>query len=280
LRTKSLYLILTQYKESDVTPARLQSNYEWSHYFESNRGRLMHIPWELGVRWTEEEHAALAASLQEFQLGESGEGRHFKRCAAAYAARTGDVDYERALALFIAEEQRHARDLGRVLDLAGVGRATKSTVNSAFCGLRRLAGLELIVTVLVTAELVAQVYYKAIFQATTSAVLRALCRQILRDEVQHVRFQCQQLARMRERRPRVLNAMSVAAHFGLMLATSAVVWFRHGRAVRRGGIGYVGFVASLVRRFGVAKAWMTPPVPPRPVAACKLAAPPIQPPLA
>ncbi|HEY0007612.1 MAG TPA: ferritin-like domain-containing protein [Tepidisphaeraceae bacterium] len=238
-------------------PLHNTSDEKWPDYFERNRHRLMAIPWDAGVAWSVEERDAVAASLQEFQLGESGEGRHFKMCAARYSARTGDDDYVRALDLFIAEEQRHAHELGRVLDLAGVERLTDSAVNSAFCRLRRLAGLELIIVVLVTAELVAQVYYKALFQATSSPVLKALCRQILRDEVQHVRFQCSQLAKVRRHRFGWVNSVCVALHFLLLMVTAVVVWRRHGRVMRRSGIGRFAFVRQLAQKFAVARPWMT-----------------------
>src|SRR5262245_35240751 len=73
-----------------------------------------------GAAWSEEEKAALAASLQDFQLGESSEGRHLLDRARLYADDTGDPEYAEAMQLFIREEQRHARDLGEFLLLAGV----------------------------------------------------------------------------------------------------------------------------------------------------------------
>ena len=238
---------------------RLWRSDRWVDYFHGNERRLMTIRWADGVHFSRAEHLAIAASLREFQLGESGEGRHLKKVAAGWARRSGDTAYLPALELFIAEEQRHAGDLGRVMDLAGIERARRTTVDTVFRHLRKLAGLELSVVVLVTAELVAQVYYRCLLEATTSSVLRTLCRQILRDEVQHVRFQCQRLAILRARRWRLVNAIWVAAHWVLLLVTSLVIWQKHGPVIRRGGLGYVAFVRSLVSKMRVARASMTPP---------------------
>ena len=83
-----------------------------AEYFHTNAGALLSIPWELGVTFTDAEKTAIAASVQEFQLGESSEAKHFQGLAKEYAQRTGDEEYVYALRLFIAEEHRHARDLG------------------------------------------------------------------------------------------------------------------------------------------------------------------------
>ena len=135
--------------------------------------------------------------MQEFQLGESSEGRHLMTRAIRHAADTGDVDYIPALRLFIAEEHRHARDLGRVLDLAGIPRVGRTWPDTVFRWLRKGAGLELSIAVLVTAEIIAKVYYAALREATHAPVLRRLCDQILADEVQHVRFQAERVAILR-----------------------------------------------------------------------------------
>src|SRR3954451_4250087 len=85
----------------------------WMQYFRFNAKTLLTIPWERGVFFTDETRAAIASSVQEFQLGESSEGKHLMACARRHAAAVNDPAYVEALGLFIAEENRHARDLGR-----------------------------------------------------------------------------------------------------------------------------------------------------------------------
>jgi hypothetical protein len=217
------------------------SSEQWVDHFKVNALSLRPIPWELGVTLSDEEKEAVASSVQEFQLGESGEGAHFQRVAREYAERTGDADYVRALRLFIAEEHRHARDLGRVLDLSGLERIGHTWPDAVFRWLRHRAGLELSIAVLVTAEIIAKVYYAALHDATGSAVLRRLCEQIMSDEEAHVRFQCERLAIVRARRSRVTIAAKSAWQRFFFAGTCWVVWWKHRRALRAGGLKYRSF---------------------------------------
>jgi len=103
---------------------RLQTAVEWLAYFRANAARCRPIPWERGADVTPDQLAAIARSLQAWQLGETSDGRHLRAAAARHAAQVGDPDYPRAIDLFIQEEQRHGELLGRFLDLAGAGRVT------------------------------------------------------------------------------------------------------------------------------------------------------------
>jgi hypothetical protein len=86
---------------------------EWHRHYQQNAESLLEIPWHLGAELTADDIAGIASSLREFQAGESSEGKHLYRNAQLYADRTGDHEYVPAIRLFIAEEQRHARELGR-----------------------------------------------------------------------------------------------------------------------------------------------------------------------
>ncbi len=220
-------------------PARTTE--QWRQHFLDNADALLDIPWRLGVCFTPGERRDLAASIQEFQLGESSEGKHIFRQAQAYADRSGDVAYPHTLALFVAEEHRHARDLGRVLDLAGIPRATRAWPDTVFRWLRHRAGLELSIAVLVTAEIIAKVYYAALREATASPVLRRLCDQIGRDEVAHVEFQAHRLAILRRARSPLTLVLLRLVHRWFFAGTCLVVWHKHGRALRRGGFNFPRF---------------------------------------
>jgi hypothetical protein len=214
---------------------------EWAAYFRDNGHCLLEQPWDSGAQVTDAERHNIAESLQEFQLGESSEGRHIVSAARRYAEESGDVDYVEALCLFIGEEHRHARDLGRFLDRAGVPRAAKSWPDAVFRWLRRRAGLETSIVVLVTAEIIAKVYYAALREATCSKLLRRLCDQILTDEVAHVHFQTERLAVLRGGRARWRIAAAHSLHRFLLAGTCIVVWHKHGRAMRAGGYGFERF---------------------------------------
>jgi hypothetical protein len=226
-----------------------RSSAQWREYFRRNAASLLEIPWELGVRLTESERAAIAASIQQFQLGESSDGDQFLARGREYARVSGDVQYLPALRRFIAEEQRHGRDLGRFMDLADIPRIRRAWADTVFRWLRHTSGLERSIMVLVTAEVIAQVYYDALRDATRSIVLRQLCNQILRDEEEHVRFQCERLAILRRDRVRWVILLKQSIHRAFMAVTCLVFWWKHGKAVRTGGYGLFAFLRSVRRHF-------------------------------
>src|SRR5947209_4633316 len=114
---------------------------QWREYFRRNARSLLPIPWERGVKLAAEERQAIAQSVQQFQLGESSDGSQFLCRGREYAAASGDRQYLFALRRFIAEEQRHGRDLGRVLELAGVPTIRSAWADTVFRWLRHTAGL-------------------------------------------------------------------------------------------------------------------------------------------
>ncbi|MDA1191202.1 MAG: ferritin-like domain-containing protein [Candidatus Poribacteria bacterium] len=223
----------------------MKSSSEWLAQFQKNAREVSPLVWEDGDAMTDGERDAIASSVAAFQLGESGEGRHLLTCAEAYAAKSGDAAYVEALRLFVREEQRHAADLAVVMEAVGIPLIRKTWVDTVFRRLRhvggRFGGLEVSVGVLVTAEIIAQTYYRALRDATSSRTLRRLCRQILTDEAAHVRFQTERLAILRQGRGRVGRWVTAAAHRGLFGATCLIVWWKHGRAMREGGFSFGRF---------------------------------------
>ncbi len=231
---------------------------EWLDYFQGNARARMDICWKRGTGITDEERDAIAASVQEFQLGESSDGRCSLAIARRYAEQSGDHDYPEALAVFFREEGMHADMLGRFLDLAGLPRLSRSWRDSAFRKLRRCFNLEVLLVFLLVAELIAKVYYRALRSATGSPVLRRICSQILRDEKPHVQFHLERLAHIRRFRPRWLNLIAIETHRGLFLSVCLVVWLKHGGAMRRGGFGFGRYFRQCRREFSEAARGMDP----------------------
>jgi len=237
----------------------MPSSLEWRQYYEQNDRSLLEIPWHLGAELTPEEKAAIAQSLKEFQAGESSEGKHLFRYAQEYAERTGDREYVAAVRLFIAEEQRHARDLGRFLTLNGISLVPTTFTDRVFRKLRNLiGGLEISIAVLITAEIIAKVYYAVLKDATQSAILRRLCDQILGDELRHVQFQAEQLARLRAGRRWLGRAVAMGLQRFLYLGTTVVVWWFHRKAIRRGGLSLRSWWSACWREFNGAFAAPAP----------------------
>src|SRR5262245_60390437 len=115
-----------------MTGAEMRSTRDWVEHFRQNRSRLLPIPWGRGAELSDEERVAITSSIQAFQLGESSEGRNLMRHARAWAAYSGDADYVEAIGMLIAEEQRHARDLGRFMEMNGIPCIRRRWTDSVF----------------------------------------------------------------------------------------------------------------------------------------------------
>lgn len=196
----------------------------WLLYFEDNRTPSPH-PWDDPYHLTPAERQAIAASVRQFQLGEGSDGSSFFARGSELSA---DPDFLPSLKLFIQEEQRHSGELGRFLDREGIPRLEKHWVDQVFRRLRKLAGLEIMVRVLVTAEIIALPYYRALREATRSPLLRSICSRILVDEDAHLRYQSATLLRLGRR------GWMDSAHRWFLYLTLVVVWNEHGDVFRAG----------------------------------------------
>ena len=126
------------------------------------------------------------------------------------------------------------------MELAGLKRIKHTWSDWVFRRMRRGAGLELSICVLVTAELIATIYYAALREATASGLLRSLCDQILEDEAYHIRL------RQDHRGWRI----TISEHLQriLMRGTCLVVWKGHGRVLQASGLDYWSFQAASLRQ--------------------------------
>ncbi len=223
------------FSKSRVRPSP-RSSREWLEHFRANE-EPEELPRE-EPRLSEEEKEAVISSVQEFQLGENSEGKHLHRLAGDHAARVGDGEYLQAIEYFIREEQRHARYLRDFLALEGFGTVKNRWADNVFRRLRHLANLEVSIGVLLTAEIIAKVYYAALAEATRSPMLRRICARILRDEEAHVRFQAERLAILRRARSRPGTKLTLLLHRALFFGACLVVRRNHGKAIRRGGMSF------------------------------------------
>jgi hypothetical protein len=228
-----------------------RTNQEWVDYFRWNGTVAMRIPWHLGADLRDDERALIARSIAIFQLGESGEGRHLFRFARAWAERSGDDFYCEAARLHIAEEGRHSAVLRRFMNLNSIAAFKGGSSNAIFKTLRNALGsLEISIAVLVSAELIAKVYYPALRMATQSEVLRALCDQIHREEIAHVEFQTEQLARLRVVRSHLLGSATRFLHRLLYYPTVLTVWMSHRRVLKADGLTFATFWSHCSKELG------------------------------
>jgi hypothetical protein len=220
----------------------------WLEYFRSNQGEPEEIPWERSAPPSPAFRQTLIESLQQFQLGENASGLHFLELARAHARVVNDPDFPEAIALFIAEEQRHSSLLARYLRSIGAPLLKRHWIHSVFRRIRHWAGLETKVTVLVTAEIMAVPYYRAVLETTRCPALKAICHRVLREESQHLLFQGNTLRRLRRVRPGWWVAATGLAQELLLAGTCLATWAEHRRIFSAAGDGFldVWFTARVV----------------------------------
>jgi len=224
------------------------SSLDWLSYFTLNTLEPP-LPWNHAYRLTPAERAILGPSIQQFQLGENAEGRGLLRRAHGFAAQRGDTQFAEAIALFIQEEQRHSRILGRFLELHAIPCLARHWVDAVFRRVRALAGLELCMRVLATAEVIAVPYYTALARATASPLLAAICANILADEAGHLAFQAFVFRQLAQARPAWRHEVINALHSVFLHATSVLVWFQHGRVFRATGSSFRALDAQCSQQF-------------------------------
>src|SRR3954469_1861019 len=158
-----------------LSPASAPSPYHrWHTHFLHNRAAPA-LPWHDPHPLTAAELQQVGPSIQQFQLGGLARRRRHKRRAASQPVLGTDPAFLPTLELFIAEEQGHSAMLGRFLDRERLPRLANNWLDAVFRRLRKLAGLDVCVTVLVTAEVLAMPFYRALRDATRSPLLRAIC---------------------------------------------------------------------------------------------------------
>jgi hypothetical protein len=161
----------------------------WIRHFRRNAALAVDLPDALPCALPETVRNPLARSLAVFQLGESGDGTRLRRYVRTQAPAEHLQGYGTAVDLFVAEEQGHAALLARVVRHLGGELLDHQWTNSAFRWVRDLVNLEFTIQVLLTAELIAEVYYGTLALRAPDAVVQAASRKIVRDEVKHLAFQ-------------------------------------------------------------------------------------------
>lgn len=215
--------------------AVLLTTEEWHAYFASHRNVLEAVPWNEGRTLTGDEKLRITSSVREFQLGESSEGRHLNEFARDYSREKNDPFYYETIKFFIREEQRHSQALGRFMEREGISRLPHSFVDSVFRYLRRYAGLELSITVLLMAEIISLVYYRALRAATGAPVLRGTCLELLKDERVHLRFHYERLVILRKNYGSLRLGLLGLFQTVLLSGTCLAVWMNHRKVLSTKG---------------------------------------------
>lgn len=219
--------------------------FDWNYWLEIFSARAQQLPLHRPQPddWlTDEEHRRIASSIATFQLGEQSEGRTLLSFAEAFAARHHLPALPAVTALFIKEEQHHAAQLKSFMLANGIPLKERNWTDSVFRRLRKFAGYEAAVTVLVTAEMIGFVYYRALARATNSRCLKTICRTMCADESLHLRYETQLLLTLRGQRGALRRRFVEFLHRSLLTASACVVFHDHRRVLIQAGYDLRSFV--------------------------------------
>jgi rubrerythrin len=159
----------------------------WLRHFEANRRRPSPSipPWIDGL--DRPLRAVLVASLQRFQLGETSEGS-LARQAASAPDPVLDDDARAAIALFVREEGRHARELAELLRALGSAPIRKHWSETLFRRGRRLLGFRTKMLTVAAAEVVGAAAYALVAENVPSKEIAEFARTLAEDEAAHLDF--------------------------------------------------------------------------------------------
>jgi hypothetical protein len=221
----------------------------WLNHFEHHALRPRRVPHGLADILTADESRLIASSIATFQLGEQAEGRTLLRAAERFARSNEMPHLVRIIDLLIREERRHASLLRAFMQDHRMPLKGADWTDWAFRRIRRLAGLPLHLGVLICAELIGTVYYRALESATNCRRLQVLCRTLVADELAHVGFESQLLLALRARRGSWSRATTRALHLIFFAGTAAVVWLTHRCVLRRAGHGAGSFLRACLAQY-------------------------------
>jgi hypothetical protein len=212
----------------------------WLAYFERRHGQELQVPVE--APFTERPgREALARSIARFELGESGDGANLRALAHDY----GDPAYARAIELFVAEENQHARWLGILRERFDGEQLSSHWSDRAFVALRHIGGLRREICVLLTAEVIALTYYRVLRLAYEDPILDSACRRILKDERGHVAFHRATLSHEFAAMPGPGRTAAVASWRSFVAATAQVVAWDHREVLDLAGVSRRQFTAEV-----------------------------------
>lgn len=239
---------------------KIRSSSDWIAYFYENAQRAAALERPQALELPEGAvRRVIAGSLPAWQLGETSDGRHLRAAAKQYAEEQNDSAFQMAVEFFIREEQRHGAALGEWLDMVRIPRKTRDVGDSLFRMCRyAIPNYAVWASVVVMVESMAEIYYDAVRRAVSCPRLKVECERILRDEVWHIRFQCEHLAAVRRTVPRWMRMGLVFGEMVFYGVVCMAVWLAHGRLLRLSGMRWSRFVRAAAGKFRVMQRLMNP----------------------
>jgi hypothetical protein len=227
----------------------MATSQQWHEHFTSNL-KHQRVDWSTPPCMTELEKTQLIPSLQAWQLGETSDGAHLIKAATNYAHKINDLHYIDAVKLFIKEEQKHGKNLGRYLDEINTPRLKKDWGDSLFRKIRYYNNsMELWTLAVITVESCAQIFYQSVKDATNCNLLKNICTDILIDEAHHIDFQRERFQIIVSELPKPLRWLRYLCYKIFFNCTAQVVWYAHKKAFIAGGNSHEIYNAKMNLKF-------------------------------
>jgi hypothetical protein len=227
----------------------------WLAHFRSQAAHPRQVPSTLDDTLTARERRLIATSIATFQLGESSAGLNLRRAVRSHCQTPADQPFVEIFDLFIAEAQRHARLLGEFMQDHEMAPRAGALTDRAFRALRRHGGLAARIRILVTAEIIGIVYYRALEVVTDCRRLQILCRTLVADELVHVAFESQLLLALRSNKSGIGKLLLQAWEQCLLSAAAAMVWVTHRRVLKSAGYGPLLFLRDCRSQYAFYLKW-------------------------
>lgn len=156
----------------------------WLRYFQQNKMLRSAIRLPERIDIDAELRKPLLRSLQKFQIGETGEGRHLRY----FAKRTNDAAYSQCIDLFVKEEQSHGQMIAEVIAAIDGRVLLWHWTDCAFILLRRVMGLKTELMICLIAEIIGKCFYRLLADRLDNSQLSNVFAFIVCDEIAHLRF--------------------------------------------------------------------------------------------
>ena len=214
-------------------------NYQdWLIHFKENDKQRLQIDFSEEPVLTPEQRKLIFKSIKAFQMGEHSDGVYLAELAKKFGKEYSEPSYAETMNLFIKEENFHSAYLAWYLKHHNEPKAKKNKLDKIFRNLRHDGKILTEIAVLVTAETIALSYYSALGNVADeigSKDLRAICNQMLHDELPHIVFQTFTLAHLGNKR-----SIRFFRRF-VMECTTMAVYMMYGKLLKAGGYNYKKF---------------------------------------
>lgn len=222
----------------------------WLAHFRANRQSRPEPDWAAPITLAPAVVARLVRSLEQFHLGDGG-GPASLIAWNAESFRSSSDAARQLVDLWFNEEKEHSRLLcGAVARFGGRPIAGHWSF-SVFCWVRRRFGVAFELTVLLLTEIVSTVYYRLLRRHGGDPALRAMCRLILRDEVGHVAFHRDRLARQAGGRASLYGRWWESRFRALGLVAATMLWINHAPALKALGATRSEFYREIWRQLSL-----------------------------